>query len=87
MSCDRTKFRRVRAPLRNSYLALALATCWLSMFCVRPSFAEQFTAGNIPQIGHSGAWYNPDRNGEGWILEITDPDRATLFWYTFENGT
>lgn len=86
MSCDRTKFRHVRAPLRNSYLALVLATCWLSLFCVRPSFAEQFTAGNIPQIGHSGAWYNPDRNGEGWILEITDPDRATLFWYTFENG-
>ena len=33
----------------------------------RPLIAEEVPAGNVPQIGHSGAWYNPARDGEGWF--------------------
>ena len=32
---------------------------------------------------HSGAWYDPARPGEGWILQILDSGTATLLWYSF----
>lgn len=32
---------------------------------------------------HSGAWFDPSRNGEGWILQILEDGRASLVWYTF----
>ena len=32
---------------------------------------------------HSGAWYDPARPGEGWILQILDAGTATLVWYSF----
>lgn len=32
---------------------------------------------------HSGAWYDPARDGEGWILQILDDGTATLVWYTY----
>ena len=35
---------------------------------------------------HSGAWYDPTRDGEGWILQILDDGTATLVWYTYPPG-
>ncbi|MCK7595592.1 S8 family serine peptidase [Pseudomarimonas salicorniae] len=32
---------------------------------------------------HAGAWYDPARPGEGWILQINDAGTATLVWYSF----
>lgn len=32
--------------------------------------------------GHSAMWIDPDRNGEGWIVEILPDDNAALYWYT-----
>lgn len=32
---------------------------------------------------HSGAWFDPSRNGEGWILHILKDGRASLVWYTY----
>jgi subtilisin family serine protease len=32
---------------------------------------------------HSGAWFDPARPGEGWILQILDAGTATLVWYSF----
>jgi hypothetical protein len=32
---------------------------------------------------HSGAWFDPTRPGEGWILQILDAGTATLVWYSF----
>jgi hypothetical protein len=32
----------------------------------------------------SGAWYNPDRTGEGFIIEILPDERALIYWFTHE---
>ncbi|RFF26921.1 MULTISPECIES: hypothetical protein [unclassified Wenzhouxiangella] len=31
----------------------------------------------------SGAWYNPERSGEGFILEVLPDDRAVIYWFTY----
>ena len=33
----------------------------------------------------TGSWYDPARNGEGYIVEILEDDRAILVWYTYDN--
>ena len=32
----------------------------------------------------SGAWYQPQRSGEGWLLEELDDEQALVFWFTFD---
>jgi hypothetical protein len=34
--------------------------------------------------GHSAHWYNPERNGEGLILEILSEDSALVYWFTYD---
>ena len=31
---------------------------------------------------YSGAWYNPERNGEGFVVEALPDDRAVVYWFT-----
>ncbi len=31
----------------------------------------------------SGIWYDPDRNGEGWLIEMIDSERAVVYWFTY----
>jgi len=31
----------------------------------------------------SGAWYNPERDGEGFIIEVLPDDRALVYWFTY----
>lgn len=38
----------------------------------------------VAGTGLSGAWYNPDRNGEGFLVEILDGDRALVTWFTYD---
>jgi len=33
--------------------------------------------------GVSGAWFDPSHNGEGWIIEILDETRASVFWFSY----
>ncbi len=33
--------------------------------------------------GHSGHFFDPERAGEGWLLEILDDTDATLGWFTY----
>lgn len=33
--------------------------------------------------GHGGAWFDQQRPGEGWILQVLDAGTATLLWYSF----
>ena len=37
-----------------------------------------------PNAGHTAAWYDPQRDGEGWILEVLDEHSAILYWYTYD---
>ncbi len=34
--------------------------------------------------GISGAWFNPAQSGHGLSVEIIAPDRALVFWYTYD---
>ncbi|KAA9133240.1 hypothetical protein F3N42_02465 [Marinihelvus fidelis] len=36
--------------------------------------------------GHTAAWYDPARDGEGWVLEILEDDRASVYWYTYDES-
>jgi hypothetical protein len=31
----------------------------------------------------SGNWYDPDRSGEGYVIEVLDDGRVALVWFTF----
>ena len=33
--------------------------------------------------GYSGQYYDPDRSGEGWLVEVLDEKRAMVYWFTF----
>ena len=59
-------------------LLLGLVTLSLSA----AAFAESFEI----QSGHSAMWYNPDRDGEGWMLEVLDKARANLYWFTYDDA-
>ncbi|NBB93567.1 MAG: hypothetical protein GVY32_10415 [Gammaproteobacteria bacterium] len=47
-----------------------------------PPAADAITVGP----GHSAHWYDPSRSGEGWSLEILDPDTAVLYWFTYDEA-
>ena len=32
----------------------------------------------------TGSWYDPERSGEGYIIEILEDGRAILVWYTYD---
>lgn len=34
--------------------------------------------------GHTAMWFNPERDGEGWMLEILPDERALAYWFTFD---
>lgn len=36
------------------------------------------------QSGHSAMWFDPARDGEGWVLEILSEDQALLYWFTYD---
>jgi hypothetical protein len=38
----------------------------------------------VIEPGTSGAWFDPDRNGEGFVLEILDESRAVMYWFTYD---
>lgn len=33
--------------------------------------------------GHSGHWFDPDRSGEGWLVEVLPDGRAAVLWFTY----
>lgn len=35
--------------------------------------------------GTSSAWFDPDRNGEGFVLEILADRRAVAYWFTYDD--
>jgi len=36
--------------------------------------------------GNSSAWYDPERNGEGFMLEILSGNRAVMYWFTYDDN-
>lgn len=38
----------------------------------------------VIEPGISAAWFDPSRNGEGFMLEILDKDQAVMYWFTYD---
>jgi hypothetical protein len=59
---------------RFGFLAV-LALCF-------PAFVA---ASTVLYPGHSAIWYTPERDGEGYVLEMLGQNRATLTWFTYDS--
>lgn len=40
--------------------------------------------GSVISIGHTAHWYDPERSGEGWSLEILQDQGAFVYWFTYD---
>lgn len=40
----------------------------------------------IPGPGHTAAWFDPTRDGEGWSLEMLADGSALLYWFTYDEA-
>lgn len=65
----------------NWRTVLLAATFFVAFPFVSPVVADLVTV----QSGHSALWYDPARDGEGWVLEILPDDRALLYWFTYDD--
>ena len=39
----------------------------------------------VVEAGTSSAWYDPERDGEGFVLEVLENDRAVMYWFTYND--
>jgi hypothetical protein len=39
----------------------------------------------VVEAGTSSAWYDPARDGEGFMLEILPGNRAVMYWFTYDS--
>lgn len=61
-------------------LLLAVAACVLF-------HAAEAQTPFVAKTGLTGAWYNPARDGEGFLIEMLSGDRALVTWFTYDpNG-
>ncbi len=45
--------------------------------------ASTSLAAQEPLAYASGSWYNPDRNGEGFVVQLLPEERAVVTWFTY----
>jgi hypothetical protein len=57
------------------------AILFANLIIAGPTIAQ---SGMAITSGHGGHWYDPARNGEGWVLELLDDDAALLYWFTYD---
>ncbi len=50
------------------------------MVFLSPALAGDFSVTS----GLSAHWYNPERDGEGLVLEVLDEETALLYWFTYD---
>ena len=57
----------------------------LASFSAGYSFFYDASPRSVPLLdsGYSGAWYDPSHEGEGFIIEVLDPERALVYWFTY----
>jgi hypothetical protein len=58
----------------------------LKGFAAGQLFRYDATAKSLPVVDHSfsGAWFDPDHEGEGFIVEVLGGDRALVYWFTYQ---
>ncbi len=72
------KPRRFTATLPAALFALSLAGGALA------ESEPPLPPPGIVETGHSALWFSPERDGEGWVLEILDDQRAVIAWFTYD---
>jgi hypothetical protein len=40
----------------------------------------------VVEAGTASAWYDPERNGEGFVLEVLAGNKALMYWFTYDDG-
>ena len=66
---------------RSHWRKLALAASALALL----PFATFADTARI-EPGHSAAWIDPARGGEGWVVEVMPDDTAALYWFTSDDA-
>lgn len=69
---------RAQPPILVALLVLAV----LSTAAGKAGAQTPFVAGT----GITGSWYNPDRDGEGFLVEILSGDQALVTWFTYDTN-
>ncbi len=41
-------------------------------------------AQTVVDASMSGSWYDPSHDGEGFVLEVLENDRAVVYWFTYD---
>jgi len=59
----------------------------LAAFSAGHLFRYNAGAASPPQVDHrySGAWFDPGHEGEGFIVEVLENDRAVVYWFTYRD--
>jgi arylsulfatase B len=61
--------------VRNLFLCLL----WLATAGFNPAHAEPLVDSRM-----SGSWFDPTHNGEGFLLEVLESNRAVVYWFTYD---
>jgi hypothetical protein len=76
--------RGVTASLQSLALAILLAAPGLSMNASDDPYTE--AAGFEINNALSGNWWNPDRNGEGFVIDVANAGNIVISFYTYDNS-
>lgn len=50
------------------------------------AFSDPFEEATASLDVFSGSWYDPSHSGEGWVVEVLDDDRATIYWFSYDQN-
>lgn len=59
----------------------------LAGFSAGQGFQYQGGPTNLPTVDstYSGAWFDPGHDGEGFIVEVLEDQRALVYWFTYDD--
>jgi hypothetical protein len=72
-----------RLRLQPLVLGILLAVPSLSMAATNDPYTE--ATGFEINNALSGTWYNPDRDGEGFIIDVANAGNIVISFYTYDN--
>jgi len=79
--------KQMKARLRNQFMQFStlFARCRLAGVLVLALFLSSANADDFSiTSGMSAHWYNPERTGEGLVLEILGDETALVYWFTYD---
>jgi|GEM_PF-508368 len=62
---------------------IPLTSLW-GLDCDGDQIPNESTGNGFLNVGFSGAWYDPEHNGEGFVIEVISETRAVVMWFTYD---